>query len=51
VLVVLMTRRMRHRPATLRQPDAGGRDEAEVTPETPETGVNRGDSATRAAKP
>ena len=51
VLVVLTTRRMRHRPATLREPDAGGPDETEVTSEASETGVNRGDSATRAAKP
>ena len=51
VLVVLMTRRMRHRPATLRHPDAPERGETEATREAPETGVNGRDSATRAAKP
>jgi signal peptidase len=51
-LGVLMSRRIRHRPATLRQPDdVGESDETGATPEAPETRVDGRDSATRAAKP
>jgi signal peptidase len=50
-LVVLMSRRIRHRPARLRHPDADGSGETEAAPEAPETRVDGRDSATRAAKP
>jgi signal peptidase len=50
-LVVLMTRRMRHRPMPLRQSAVPQPEEADVTNEAPGTRVNGRDAATRGSKP